>query len=149
MQVYKLPEDYSFMYCQTPFDELCRMHAVSEKRATSFILTSENREGVNYDRLVNIIPAQFCASMSLQISHALQICIQEFGAVFNSMDGIYIQRLPELESGPEILLIIGISFGLDKYAVTPNNFSDRFHKENMGTLLGSFHEELDSQELIH
>ena len=117
--------------------------------ATGFILTAENPHEVNYDRLVNIIPAQFCASMSLQISHALQLCIQEFGAVFNSMDGIYIQRLPELESGPEILLVIGISFGADKYAITPTNFSDRFHKENMGTLLGSFHEESENTELVH
>ena len=87
--------------------------------------------------------------MSLQISHALQIVLQHYNAVFEEMDGIFLQRLPEIESGPEILLVIGLSFGRRKFAVTPVKFSDRFHKETDGTLLGSFHEEPEKKEFLH
>ena len=149
MEVYQLAQDYSFMYWQTPSEELTRMHSLSEKRATGYILAAEDGKELNYDRITNIIPAQFCAAMSLQISHALQIVLQHYNAVFEEMDGIFLQRLPEIESGPEILLVIGLSFGRRKFAVTPVKFSDRFHKETEGTFLGSFHEEPEKKEFLH
>lgn len=152
MQIYKMPDDYSFMYWSTPVEELTRMNEISAKRAIDWNI--ENGGAIGMEKVSAVIPSQFFAVMSIQTAQAIEILINDYNANFETIAGIYVQRITEVEAGPEILMLHGFVFGDTKYAITPIQYEDKMHKECGAILLGNHNleeigKEAKDPQLLH
>tara|TARA_X000000950_G_C13908566_1_gene658028 strand:+ start:2029 stop:2445 length:417 start_codon:yes stop_codon:yes gene_type:complete len=124
------------MYWSTPAEELTRMNKISVKRSKEW--QSEDLE--TRGQFSAVIPSQFFAVMSIQTAQALHVLINEYAADFENIAGVYVQRLTEMDSGPEILINLGFVFGGVKYVITPIAYEERLHRECGAVLLGTHKE---------
>ena len=148
-QIYKLPADYSFMYWSTPAEELSRVEKLSEKRTFEWSLSIPADERINLERVAGVIPAQFFAASSMQVAHAIHLLTVNESLDIGGISGLYLQRLSELESGPELLFIVGIEVGPEKYAVTPVDMRDRISPQTSAMMLGSFDDLEPKDDFVH
>lgn len=154
MYVYKVAKDYDFMYWATPLDEISKIEEVAERRAYQWGLESKSDDNFSLDEIASVIPAQFFAALSLQVTSALSILIHEHNFDFDRLSGIYVQRVSEVEAGTDVSFIVGFSSGAGKFFVCRNNMEGRLHASVGAELIGA-HGELfgskkkEADELIH
>ena len=67
----------------------------------------------------------------------------------DKISGVYLQRLTEIESGPDLLFVVGVEVGEEKYAMTPIDMKERINPQLAAVLLGSFEGEEEPVELLH
>jgi len=148
-QLYKLPKDYTFVYWSTPLEELSRIEGISNKKTLEWSLSLPYEERGNMDRMSTIMPSQFFVSLSLQVSHAMHLLITTQQISVDKISGVYLQRLTEIESGPDLLFVVGVEVGEEKYAMTPIDMKERINPQLAAVLLGSFEGEEEPVELLH
>ena len=148
-QLYKLPKDYTFVYWSTPLEELSRIEGISNKKALEWSLSLPYEERGNMDRMSTIMPSQFFVSLSLPVSHAMHLLITTQQISVDKISGVYLQRLTEIESGPDLLFVVGVEVGEEKYAMTPIDMKERINPQLAAVLLGSFEGEEEPVELLH
>ena len=148
-QLYKLPKDYSFMYWSTPSEEMSRVERISNKKTIDWSLAVPYEERGNLTQMSSVIPSQFFVSLSFQVTHALHILITNQSISIDKITGVYLQRITEIESGPDLLFVVGVEIGDDKYAVTPVDMKERISPELAAVILGSFESEEDNSGLLH
>lgn len=149
MYVYQVAADYDFLYWSTPLDELTKIESVSDRRAFEWSLSSPDEERQKMPEMANVIPAQFFSAMALQVGQSIHELIQNHGFQFDRMSGLWVQRVNELEAGPDILFIVGIATSTKRYIVTPIEMTGRFHASMSAVLLTGPSAEINSGEMVH
>ncbi len=145
MYIYKVADDYDFLYWGTPLSELEQIESVSDRRAHEWAMELEDKEKFKLAEVSSVIPAQFFAALSLQVTQSIHILITEHGFDFDRLSGIYIQRINEIEAGTDISFVVGISSGLGNYVVCRYDRTGRLHPSIKAELIGSH---LDASEPI-
>ena len=149
MFVYSLPKEYRFDYWSTAQEEFLKIDQLSRDRVSEWSMSASQDEKSHWKDIHGIIPAQFLISLSVQVSQALHLLVEHDGAEVESITGIHLQRVPEVESNQEILFILGFSFGESKFFVSTINVSDRLHHELNAVLLGTYGEVYSKEETVH
>ena len=148
-QLYKLPKDYTFVYWSTPVEELTRIESISNKKTLEWSLSLPYEERNRMDSMSTVMPSQFFVSLSLQVSHAMHLLITNQNISVDKISGVYLQRITEIESGPDLLFVIGVEIGEEKYVLTPIDMKERISRQLPVVLLGSFESEEEASELLH
>ena len=149
MYVYQVADDYDFLYWSSPLDELTKIESISDRRAFEWSLSASEQERARMPEMANVIPAQFFSALSLQVAQSVHLLISGHGFDFERMSGLWVQRVNELEAGPDVLFIIGISTKDKKYVVTPIEMTGRFHSTMSAVLLSDSTAEVSTGELVH
>jgi hypothetical protein len=146
-QIYKLPEDYDFSYWSSPLEDLQRIQRISERRVHEWSITVPKEERAELSTVSSFVPTHYVATLSVAISESLNSLIYDHGVSYGDLSGIFIQRVPELEAGSDMLFILGMRFGSEKYAVTPMDMSERLKIEN-AVLLRTY-EDQPEEPVVH
>jgi hypothetical protein len=144
--VYKLPDDYDFSYWSTPIDDLSRIQSISEKRAYEWSLTASVESKRDLKVVTSLLPTHYLLALSIAITKAVSILTNHLDLDMSDLSSLYLQRVPELEAGSEILFILGFACGSEKYAVSSVDLSNRINLEQEAELLGSYEDDLIEEE---
>ena len=148
-QIYKLPQDYSFLYWSTPAEELSRIEKISDRSTIEWSLSIPPDQKPDLQKVAGVIPAQFFAAAAMQVAYALNLLITNEAIDMGNISGLYLQRVTELECGPDLLFIIGVALGEEKYAITPVDMIDRISPQTSAMMIGSFDEVEKKEDLLH
>ena len=144
--VYKLPDNYDFSYWSTPIDDLSRIQNISEKRAYEWSLTAPEETKKEMKVVTSLLPTHYLLALSIAITKAVSNLTSHLNLDMSDLKSLYLQRVPELEAGSEILFILGFECGSEKYAVSPVDLSNRINLEQEVEFLGSYEDDLIEKE---
>ena len=144
--VYKLPDNYDFSYWSTPIDDLSRIQNISEKRAYEWSLTAPEETKKEMKVVTSLLPTHYFLSLSVSVTEAVHSLDSDLNLDLSKLSGIYLQRIPELEAGSEILFILGFDCAEDKYCVSSVDLEGRINIEQEVEFLGVFNEEENNEE---
>ena len=146
-QIYRLPQKYDFSYWSSPLEDLQRIQRISERRVKEWSFNNSDQENVDLHSVISFVPTHYFATLSVAVSESLNSLIEDHGVEYADLSGIFLQRIPEMEAGSDMMFILGFRFGSDKYAVTPMDMTDRLKIEE-AELLRTY-EEPKEEEIIH
>lgn len=149
MNIYEVPKDYDFLYWSTPADEMNKIGEISDRRSFEWSLSLSEEERKKMPEMAEVIPSQFFAALSLQVTKALHLLITEHDFDFDRLSGIFIQRVNEIESGTDVLFIVGVATSQLKYIVTPYDIGERMHSTIGAKLIGTYKMSQEETQFVH
>jgi hypothetical protein len=146
-QIYRLPQKYDFSYWSSPLEDLQRIQRISKRRVNEWSLSVPEQERGDLYSMTSFLPTHYFATLSVAVSESLNSLIEDHGVEYSDLSGIFLQRIPEMEAGSDMMFILGFRFSDDKYAVTPVDMTDRLKIEE-AELLRTY-EDPKEEEVIH